>query len=306
MTERILLGSLSAVPNVHVKAGWKVRAVSGGAEAVRVTALEIESGLSADFPGRFACACDGSSSSVAAFLGVLRRVRRHPVEFVMGDYRDQSALDDEAHLYFTRRGSVESFPVAGGLRRWIIQNTIGGGERTFEALEAQVAERTGWRLRPQDRVWSSWFHPESTELSRFSAGRVVFCGDAAHTMPPIGGQGMNTGFADAQLLSRALVRILRGNGQTRRLLGIYERYRRIAFRAAARRSALFMNLGTVRAPLLAQGRNLLVRLLARGPLLRVTARHFAMLNIPYATLEKVLRREPLLRAEGESDEAAEP
>ena len=152
-------------------------------------------------------ACDGAGSPLAGFLGLRRRVRRFPVAFRMGDYRDESGLGPVAHLYFTRLGSVESFPMPGGLRRWIVQAT--GAEEpepSFEKVEAQVLARTGQRLDPGGRVWASAFRPERTELERFRAGRVVFCGDAAHTMPPIGGQGMNTGFADARLLARVLER----------------------------------------------------------------------------------------------------
>jgi putative polyketide hydroxylase len=37
--------------------------------------------------------------------------------------------------------------------------------------------------------------------SRLSVGRVFLVGDAAHTIPPIGAFGMNTGIADAHNLA---------------------------------------------------------------------------------------------------------
>jgi 2-polyprenyl-6-methoxyphenol hydroxylase-like FAD-dependent oxidoreductase len=195
--------------------------------------------------------------------------------------------------------------MAGGLRRWIVQ-AVGAGEAepSFEEVEAQVLARTGRRLDPGKRVWASAFRPERTELERFRAGRVVFCGDAAHTMPPIGGQGMNTGFADARLLARVLERSRRGAEDPMDLLALYERYRRTGFRAAARRSRLFMGVGTLRRPVPRALRNLLLPVLTRPPLSKALVGHFTMLSVPYSTLGGVLARERRLRLgdEGQADE----
>ena len=72
----------------------------------------------------------------------------------------------------------------------------------------------------------------------------MLAGDAAHVMSPIGGQGMNTGFADAEHLSDVLARILRRGVPPERLLPAYTQFRRRAFRTAAARAASGMWLGT--------------------------------------------------------------
>ena len=251
-------------------------------------------------------ACDGSSSPLAGILGVRRRLRRYPVAFRMADYADASGLGAEARLYFTRRGSVESFPLPGGLRRWIVQaERAEGVEPSYDQVEAEVAARTGLRLDPGGRVWASSFRPERSVLEHFRTGRVVFCGDAAHTMAPIGGQGMNTGFADAHLLARVLERWLRAGAELEPLLEVYERYRRVAFRVASRRSRLFMGVGTLRAPGLRTLRNLLTRALARPPFLGLLAGHFTMRNVPYSTLAAVEARESRLQL-GATAQPGEP
>ena len=167
-----------------------------------------------------------------------------------------------------------------------------------------MRRRTGFEPDPRDLIWGSRFRPERTENRLFHCGRIVFCGDAAHTMPPIGGHGMNSGFGDAHLLARILQRALAGGprGEKQvphaRLLQVYGRYRRRAFRATALRSRLFMGVGTVRAPLLRPLRDLLVRLLLLPPLRGMVVRHFAMLNIPFATVRQVARRSRFLRLPG--------
>jgi 2-polyprenyl-6-methoxyphenol hydroxylase-like FAD-dependent oxidoreductase len=298
-TERLLLEGLGRWPEVDLRAGLEALAVRQEGCSVTVRARG-QAGGEQELRSALLCACDGAGGAMARLLGLRRRLRRFPVAFRMGDYADESGLGPVAHLYFTRHGSVESFPMSGGLRRWIVQAAEGGEpEPSFEEVETCVRERTRLRLDPQGRVWASSFRPERSELERFRFGRVVFCGDAAHTMPPIGGQGMNTGFADARLLARVLERCLRGAGELEQLLGLYESYRRAGFRAAARRSRLFMGVGTLRSPASRALRNMLVPVLTRPPLSQAMVGHFTMLSVPYSTLAGVLARESRLRLDGE-------
>ncbi|MCW1931057.1 FAD-dependent monooxygenase [Pararhodobacter zhoushanensis] len=60
---------------------------------------------------------------------------------------------------------------------------------------------------------------------QMSSGRVFLAGDAAHPLPPTGGQGMNTGIADVQNLAWKLKLVLSGNAPES-LLGSYSTERR--------------------------------------------------------------------------------
>jgi 2-polyprenyl-6-methoxyphenol hydroxylase-like FAD-dependent oxidoreductase len=67
----------------------------------------------------------------------------------------------------------------------------------------------------------------ATSAERYSEGRVFLVGDAAHTMPPTGGWGGNTGIADAHNLAWKLAMVLKGQaGPT--LLDSYDAERRPA------------------------------------------------------------------------------
>jgi 2-polyprenyl-6-methoxyphenol hydroxylase-like FAD-dependent oxidoreductase len=298
-TEQILRESLARFPAVRLWTGREVRALSDDENGVRVEAAGASQAGRTVFRARFLCACDGDSSTVRRLLGVERGSRTYPVPFLMGDYRDRSGLADEAHLYFTREGAVESFPVGAGMRRWIVQAEAPAGGQCGsqpELLERLLERRIGFRPDPRDLVWRSSFQPQRAENRRYVAGNVIFCGDAAHTMPPIGGHGMNSGFGDAHLLARVLELALRGGAPPRRLLDAYSRYRQRAFRSTAHRSWLLMRLGTARTPAFRWLRDLVFRLMLLPPLREVMIRHFAMLNIPYSTLNKAVRRDPALRA----------
>lgn len=61
--------------------------------------------------------------------------------------------------------------------------------------------------------------------SAFRSGRVLLAGDSAHTMPPTGGFGGNTGIADAHNLAWKLAHVLRGTAGPQ-LLDTYDAERR--------------------------------------------------------------------------------
>ena len=60
--------------------------------------------------------------------------------------------------------------------------------------------------------------------TNFMQGRVFLLGDAAHLMPPFGGQGMNSGLRDAHNLCWKLIMVLRGQTSAR-LLETYQQER---------------------------------------------------------------------------------
>ena len=70
---------------------------------------------------RFVIACDGSRSRLRELIGMRAPGHVYDCHFVMADFIDRSGLGDEAHLFFTATGSVESFPLPGGQRRWVVQ-----------------------------------------------------------------------------------------------------------------------------------------------------------------------------------------
>ena len=284
-TEEILAESLSRYPHVLLLLGWEVDRVKDRGEEVSIGAIHHSTGDRSEFKGSFLCACDGSSSTVRQLLEIRHKRRPYGVTFQMTDYCDRSGLGEAAVLCFTKGGSVESFPVPGGIRRWIVQTgTRSKGPMGFEEI---LAERTGFRLDHRDALWTSGFRPERSENRIYAQGRVIFCGDAAHTMPPIGGHGMNTGFGDARLLSAVLDQLLNNSAGAEKLLRTYTRFRKRSFHSAASRSRVFMGIGTIRAPLLRNLRNLLVRLIFFTPLRISVIRHFAMLNIPHAGTRSV-------------------
>ncbi|TVQ26121.1 MAG: FAD-dependent monooxygenase [Spirochaetaceae bacterium] len=276
-TEAILLSALRGAPDVEICSGFDVRAIRHDS-----TGVTVESAGGDRVRASVVIACDGSRSTVARLAGIRRTRSVYAERFFMADHHDRTDLGTDAHLWFTPDGAVESFPLPGGQRRWIVQLPPGVDPRRDEPvdLERVVCRRTGFRVDRSDRVWQSAFAPERSELDRFHSGRIVFAGDAARTMSPIGGQGMNTGFGDAAMIAPIVDALLRDPGRS--LVEAWEQYsaaRARAGRVATRRAAAGMRVGTMTGRLRSAVRSRAIEAVLRlgAPQL---ARHFAMITIP--------------------------
>ncbi|HEY4057955.1 MAG TPA: FAD-dependent oxidoreductase [Kofleriaceae bacterium] len=97
------------------------------------------------------------------------------------------------------------------------------------ALTAMLASRTGRDIVVHDVSWASAFHMNARLADRYRVGRVLIAGDAAHTHPPTGGQGLNTSVQDAYNLGWKLASTVdaerRAQARTE-LLDSYEAERR--------------------------------------------------------------------------------
>jgi len=227
--------------------------------------------------------CDGHRSAVRSSFGIGYDHKYYRASFSMADFEDEPAMGPEAHLFFTDRGAVESFPLPGGLRRWIVQTGNGRDRLNLADLVDCVRGRTGVDLDGAESSDVSWFRPERLCCDRFCKGPVLLCGDAAHVMSPIGGQGMNTGFGDAQLAAHIISRY-RSREPWPEQCSAYDHRRHRAFRFSADRAALGMWIGTRRGSL-SRFRTLLLRdFLLHGPFAGYLSRHFAMLTVPHGSL----------------------
>lgn len=96
---------------------------------------------------------------------------------------------------------------------------------SVNGLAAMVRERTGRTdLVVEDVSWASAYRMHARLAERYRIGRVFLVGDAAHTHPPTGGQGLNTSAQDAYNLGWKLASVLQGAPAA--LLDTYEEERR--------------------------------------------------------------------------------
>lgn len=221
---------------------------------------------SRDTTASFVIAADGVRSGIRRQLETGWRARPGRGWYAMTDTPDTDH-EPRARLHCEPAGLVESFPLPGGKRRWVVSDPLRVlGDAT--AFIQAVRQRTGIRLDlPADTV-PTVFQARQHRASRLAEGRVVLVGDAAHETSPIGGQGMNLGWAAAVHLATAIERSL---SEGRPSFADYERGALRAAVRAQRRSFFYMTMGRpARGPAL-RGRNALIRMLGTGPLRGRTA-----------------------------------
>lgn len=279
-TERALLEKLRSENVCTVMMGQKAEQVHIDGQRVTVCAANGE-GKRIRLSARYLCGCDGKSSTVRDAVVGRGKSYHYPQTFGMGDFVDDTDMAEEAHLYFTTSGSVESFPLPNGARRWIVQTSQAYASPPDGVIERLVFERTGHDLSVASSSGKSSFGIQRTSARRLARPPVFLAGDAAHTIPPIGGQGMNVGLADAEYLADLLAIALRAGQLDCRLVGQYERDRTRVARVAGRRSVAGMRVGTASGAVASRLRSALLLAALHTRLEETVKRHFAMLSAPH-------------------------
>ena len=282
--EALLEKAMQNCPGVTYRTGQEISSQrnergKGSVEIeIRGTGVNVDTQVCS---ARWLVACDGANSPLRDQLRMPARRKRYGCAFAMADFVDRSGFGDEVRLFFTAEGSVETFPLPGGNRRWVVQLTDPDQRSLDDAVLLNAIEhRTSCALQRADRE-TSWspFVPRRLLCDRFFHGRTILCGDAAHVMSPIGGHGMNVGIGDAIAAHQCLQRLLSGHNAADELglLRDYDRKRRKAFVRASRRAALGMWMGSRTGGFISAVRSRgLKYLLASRALSRRTAHHFAM------------------------------
>ncbi|MBD1401459.1 FAD-dependent oxidoreductase [Pelovirga terrestris] len=225
--------------------------------------------------------CDGHRSDVRTVAAIpCIKARSYPHSFIMADFHDRTDFGSKAHLYFNRAGALESFPLPKRRRRWILQLDQEQSTPDVTTLIMGIKQRSGLDLLPTDCGGLNRFTVHRFVCNHYFTGRIILCGDAAHVMSPIGGQGMNTGIADAEFLADILIRHFHHVQDLKTLLKSYDHVRRNAFRVAANRAARGMWLGTRRGRTASFLRGLGISLLLNSPLSKNLPPYFSMQTIP--------------------------
>jgi 2-polyprenyl-6-methoxyphenol hydroxylase-like FAD-dependent oxidoreductase len=223
---------------------------------------------------RWVIGADGPRSVMRRLGGFAMRRRGYPDRYVMGDATDATAFGDRAVLFLEPGGVVESFPLPGGLRRWVVhrgRNAVPAGPRELAAI---VRARTGAEVDAATIAGTSAFGVRHVWAADPVRGRIVLVGDAAHEISPIGGQGMTLGWLDAAQLADALAGVLAGDGPA-----ALAEYRRAAARRhwmTARQACFNTVMGRPRRGAVLSARNAVIRGLTLPRFERGLARAFTM------------------------------
>jgi 2-polyprenyl-6-methoxyphenol hydroxylase-like FAD-dependent oxidoreductase len=150
--------------------------------------------------------CDGKNSSVREQARIRFEGGPYPDTYMMCDVPDTTGAPDTGILYFHRDGIVESFPLPGDMRRWVVKTDRYQERPSGRYILDEVQRRTGKSHDANAVTMTSSFGVQHFLAETFVRGRIVLVGDAAHIISPIGGQGMNLGWLDAWHLASVLAK----------------------------------------------------------------------------------------------------
>ncbi len=218
-------------------------------------------------------ACDGKNSFVRQSQSIFFGGKRYPDTYIMGDFEDNTSFGDQAVVFLPKEGMIECFPLPNGMRRWVVKTDEYRSNPSAELISEFINKRTTYNLDGLGSIMLSAFGVQHFMAEQFVKNKIILCGDAAHVVSPIGGQGMNLGWMGANIITD-IFRASDSNEVHESLKSRYEQGHRKVVQKAARRAECNMRLGRkTNFPAL---RNMLIRLLLTNALNSFTAKQFAM------------------------------
>ena len=237
--------------SIDIRWGTELVALAQDAEGVTLDVRNAEGSYA--LRGQWLVACDGGQSFVRKALGLTLEGTGYEGRYVIIDIELPSKHPTERRAWFDPPWNPGSTVL---MHRqpddiWRIDYQLRAGQGTEEALQpAAVAgfvqrhlDAIGEGHLPWKTVWTSVYRAGAMTLESYRHGRILFAGNAAHTMPIFGVRGLNSGFDDADNLAWKLAFVARGLSDAS-LLDSYSQERIAAFHVNAEnamRSTEFMS-----------------------------------------------------------------
>lgn len=226
----VLSQALGVHPDGPLRLRTTVDHVRPADDHVDAVLTDQATGRTGTVRARFLVACDGASSPIRRACGIEAPGRHRTQVFRNVLFRApelKERLGDRAALvYFLILSSTLRFPMrslnGSDLYNLVVGADGEGGARAdaLSLIHDALAFDT-----PVELLGDSEWHLTHRVADRYRAGRVLLAGDAAHTLSPSGGFGLNTGIADAADLGWKLAATLNG-WAGRHLLDTYDTERR--------------------------------------------------------------------------------
>lgn len=226
--EQELLAFLEATPLATLLWSHEVSGISQTKDRVKVDLLHEGDKKSLSF--RYLVACDGVHSKIRDLTGVKFAGYTHQDRFLITDIKANIARTKERHFFFDSNYNpgrqLVMHPQPDNIWRidWqLAPDTDVEAERQNGKLDQRIRKVIG--DVPYHIEWLSTYRFNQKVVEQFRLQNIFFAGDAAHSLPPYGSRGMNSGIQDADNLAWKLASVLQGKG-TDALLDSYhaERY----------------------------------------------------------------------------------
>lgn len=238
LTEKVLRERMAELPSVTNLFGWTAETVTQDANGVHATIVESKGAGRMELEADYLVGCDGSNSLVRTQAGIERGGKDYDQIMLLAVFRSKEL--HEALKRFPDRSTFNVMnPDLNGY--WQFFGRVDVGEQFFfhAPVPADTTKDNYDFLGMLQRIAGIPFAAEFdyvgfwdmrvTVADTYQNGRMFIAGDAAHSHPPYGGYGLNSGLEDAKNLGWRLAATLHGWGGDE-LLRSYSDERRPIFK----------------------------------------------------------------------------
>ncbi|WP_433065723.1 rifampin monooxygenase [Dactylosporangium sp. CS-033363] len=191
------------------------RTVTGLHQDTEIVTVELADGTT--LRSRYLVGCDGGRSTVRKLLGIGFPGEPSRAETLLGELELTTPPEEVLAVMTEVRKTQLRFgagPIGDGVYRVVVPAAGLAEDRdvppTLEEFRQQLMATAGTDFGAHSPRWLSRFGDATRLADQYRSGRVFLAGDAAHTHPPAGGQGLNLGIQDAFNLGWKLAAAIAG------------------------------------------------------------------------------------------------
>lgn len=247
----VLLEKIKQYPHIEYRSGVKLSALH---EIEKGMELITEEGQ--HFKTKLVVGADGAASRLRAEAGITVQKEDYEQTAIITTVETTLTHQQIARQIFLKTGPLAFLPLADSHFSSIVWSLPVDEAKTVMALEGDAFKdalnsvdqnNLGWQasLGEVTAVANRYAFPlQSQEATQYVKPHVALVGDAAHTVHPLAGQGVNMGLLDAASLAEVIVDAVKLRRDFSHLTSLrrYERWRRADNLALLKGIALIKNL----------------------------------------------------------------
>jgi 2-polyprenyl-6-methoxyphenol hydroxylase-like FAD-dependent oxidoreductase len=241
-TEAALRARVAELPDATVLYGLEYRSAEQDDVGCRVTAVYRDDVAERQFTANYVVGCDGSRSKLREDADITQTIEDHDkrmllavfksteLDEVLGEHRNYSIfnnLSPELKGYWQFLGRVDD------QREWFFHAPVQVDHDFSDKDVADLLATVVGKPIDVDLGYLGFWDLRFALADRYRNNRLLIAGDAAHSHPPYGGYGINSGFEDARNLGWKLEAVVKGWAHEI-LLDTYDFERRNVFRSTIR------------------------------------------------------------------------
>ena len=190
--------------NVRILQPSKIDSIKPRGEAL--TMLVSMDGGEEEIAAKLLIACDGESSAIRQMAGVDATIHDYQQVALIANISTEMPHENRAFERFTEQGPIALLPMSENRCSLVWTLATGQYQEILDLTDknflAALGDAFGYRLGRFTRVGKrSSFPLRLTTSAQLTASRIAIVGNAAHSLHPVAGQGLNLALRDIADLS---------------------------------------------------------------------------------------------------------